>query len=203
MTRDRFKFGSFFVGGQDKRPDSLKSISISNKVTPGTQIRIMILKLLAKRYHTSNPGSKVKVIGFEPRPTLKITPPEESSDKRVKTYTYIEAIQKLPTHFTEAEVEPIIAKARVHFQGVLKATFVVLDDDAPRRQRVVRPVPAPSEASMSEPHESDGSEPQLDREYRGPVLEPWQLTQASRFRHFWWARKPACPLLILSERFYL
>ena len=134
-TEIRTKFGSFFVGGQDRRPDSLRSISISNKITPGTQVRIMILKLLAKRYRTSNPGSTVKVIGFESRPILKITPPEDASDRRVKSFSYMEAIQKLPTQFTESELEPILAKARVHFQGALRSTFVVLNDDAPRRQR--------------------------------------------------------------------
>lgn len=76
----RGKFGYFFIGGQDRRPDSQRSISFSNKVTPGTQIRIMVLKLLAKRYLASNPGSKVKVIDYEPRPMFKIIPPEDSSD---------------------------------------------------------------------------------------------------------------------------
>ena len=142
----RSKFGAFFVGGQDRRPPALKSVSISNKVTPGTQVRIMILKLLGKRYSTSNPGAKVKVVGYEPRPMLKITPPENSSDRRVRNYTYIDAIKKLPVNFSSAELRPIIAKARVHFPGALRSTFAVLSDDAlvPRRDRT-----QPSSASAA------------------------------------------------------
>ena len=57
----RSKFGSFFSGGRDKRPASLKSVSISNWTTPGTKVRIAILKVLASRYRGSNPGSRVQV----------------------------------------------------------------------------------------------------------------------------------------------
>ena len=125
----RAKFGSFFVGGLDKRPDSLRSVSVSNKVTPGTQIRLMILKLMAKRYRASNPDGQARVIGYESRPTIKITPPESSKDRRVKVFTFIEAIKKLPTSFTAAELRPIVSKARVHFKDKLRQTFVVLSDD--------------------------------------------------------------------------
>lgn len=125
----RKKFGMFFVGGQDRRPEGLKKISISNKVTPGTQIRVMILKLLGRRYLASNKEAKVKVIGYESRPMLKITP--AGDDRRVKNFTFIDAISKLPTHFTTSEMRPIISKARVHFRGKIRSTFVVLSDDAP------------------------------------------------------------------------
>ena len=46
----RSKFGAFFAGGQDLRPPSLKSISVSNWSTPGTKVRIAVLKALASRY---------------------------------------------------------------------------------------------------------------------------------------------------------
>ena len=82
----RLKFGSFFLGGagNDRRPEGLKGISIKNRVTPNTQTRISIMKLLAARYRDSNPGSKVKMIGYEPRPTLKITPAASASDRRIQ-----------------------------------------------------------------------------------------------------------------------
>ena len=56
----RTKFGSYFIGG-DRRPDSIKHLSIKNRVTSETKIRIDILKLIAKRYRDANPGSRVKV----------------------------------------------------------------------------------------------------------------------------------------------
>ena len=123
----RFKFGSFFVGGQDRRPEALRSISISNKITPGTQVRLMIMKLLARRYRSRNPEAKVKVVGYEARPVIKITPAE--SDKRPKSYNFIEAVTKLPVNFTSSELRPIVAKAKIHFRNSLRSTFIVLSDD--------------------------------------------------------------------------
>jgi len=125
----RSKFGSFFVGRVDRRPPALTDISVSNRITPGTQVRILVLRLLAKRYEASNPGGKAKVIGYESRPLIRLTPPPEVSDKRVKTFTYMEAIRSLPTCFSKAEVAPIMLKIDPKFRGKLRATFVVLSDD--------------------------------------------------------------------------
>ena len=60
----RDKFGAFFYGGTDKRPTEMKPYSVRNRVTPGTQVRIAILQVLARRYKASNPGSKVQVRKF-------------------------------------------------------------------------------------------------------------------------------------------
>jgi len=57
----RRKFGSYFRGGQDGRPEALKDISVANRVTPETKIRISIMKLLARKYKDSNPGSRTQV----------------------------------------------------------------------------------------------------------------------------------------------
>ena len=96
------KFGSFFLGepGTDLRPESLKGISLQIKVTPATYGRIVILKVLGKRYVAANKGLKFQVITYQPRPLLKITPAEGSTDRRVLTFNYIEAIRSLPTNLT-------------------------------------------------------------------------------------------------------
>ena len=60
----RSTFGRFFAGGKDGRPAALKSISISNWTTPATKVRIAVLKVLATRYRTSNPGARVQVYLF-------------------------------------------------------------------------------------------------------------------------------------------
>jgi hypothetical protein len=125
----RSKFGSFFIGKVDRRPPALKDVSVSNRITPGTQVRLLVLRLLASRYLSSNPGAKAKVIGCESRPLLRLTPPPEVTDKRVKTFTYMEAIRSLPTSFTKEEVAPILAKIDPKFKGKLRSTFVVLNDD--------------------------------------------------------------------------
>lgn len=126
----RSKFGSFFIGGEDRRPQALKDVSISNRVTPGTQVRVAVLKLLAKRYLDRNAKAKAKVIGYESRPMLRLTPPPSSSDRRVLNYTYIEAVRNLPVNFSSEELKPIMKKAvNAKFNGKLKSIFIVLDDD--------------------------------------------------------------------------
>jgi len=71
----RSKFGYFFAKGVDKRPASLSTVSISNRLTPASQIRIAVLKLLAKRYTESNPEGKARVISYESRRMLRLIPP--------------------------------------------------------------------------------------------------------------------------------
>ena len=126
----RDKFGSFFVGGGgDKRPDALKRISIQNRVTPATSTRITILKTLGTRYMDSNPGSSFKVIGYESRPTLKIFPASDTSDRRVQTYNFIEAIKSLPTNFTKEECANIVNRVSPKLHGKLRQLFSVISDD--------------------------------------------------------------------------
>ena len=130
----RTKFGSFFLGSQDKRPDNLKHINIKNRVTPETRTRISILKLLASRYRASNPGGRAQVISHEPRPIIKITPPEDASDRRIRSYTYVEAVKVLPCNFSSEEVAPIVRRLNPKLVGQVKALFVVLSDDQLREQ---------------------------------------------------------------------
>jgi hypothetical protein len=125
----RSKFGGFFSGGQDRRPDFLKDISISNCVTRETRVRIAILKLFGQRYKDSNPESKFQVIGYQPRPLLKLTPPPSSSDKKVRTFNFIEAVNSLRTDFSLEEVSPLIKKYGAKYRGKLRSLFVVLSDD--------------------------------------------------------------------------
>jgi hypothetical protein len=152
----RVKFGSFFPRGQDQRPEALKKISISNCVTRETRVRIAILKLYAQRYKDANPGSKVQVIGYQPRPLLKLTPPPESGDRRVKTFNFIEAVTSLRSDFSAEEVSAILKKYGAKYRGKLRTLFVVLNDDlippsvSGRSQRQKRgPSPSGSESETS------------------------------------------------------
>ena len=113
----RKRFGSFFLGGKDGRPDPLKPFNIKNRVTAETKTRIDLLKLLAAKYRASNPEGRAQVISFDPRPMIKITPPPSSQDRRVKTYNYVEAVRKLPCNFTSAEVNPILRRINPELAG--------------------------------------------------------------------------------------
>jgi len=144
----RRKFGSFFHGGADSRPAEFKEISIKNRVTPDTRIRISILKLMAKRYKDSNAGSRVQVIGYDPRPLIKITPPVGASDRRTKVYNYIEACRALPSTFSATDLDPILRRVHPSLRGQIRATFMVLSDDMMRSRR------PESAASASAPSES-------------------------------------------------
>ena len=125
----RDKFGSFFLGKGDTRPEVLKKISIRNRVTVATSARVLILKLFAKRYHDSNPGSKVQVTNYEPLPLLKLTPPPDASDRRVQTFNFVQAVKSLPANFTKAELDDLLPRLSPKLHGRLRSLFVVISDD--------------------------------------------------------------------------
>ena len=146
----RDKFGSFFLSGRDERPTSLKQISIKNFVTPETMIRISILKLLGSKYRESNPGSKVKVMGYQPRPMIKIIPPASASDRRVMLFNYVEAVTKLPCKFSPSEIEPITRRVNPKLAGQIRSIFVVLSDDVYKKKRPQPPTQSKDAAAATE-----------------------------------------------------
>ena len=125
----RVKFGKFFLGSKDQRPDPFTGINIKMRMTPNTKIRISVLKLLAKRHKNANPSDRVQVISYDPRPMLKISPGPESTDKRVRSYNYVEAVQVLPTNFTNEEIYPILRRINPKLTGLVRTIFVALSDD--------------------------------------------------------------------------
>lgn len=163
----RSKFGSFFSRGGDNRPPQLSKISIQNSVTKETRVRISIMKLLAKRYEASNSEGKAQVIGYRPRPILKITPPPSAKDRRIRSYTFIEAIQKLPVNFTDEEIGPLNRRLAGRFPGRLRSLFVVLSDDVkasrpPSTSRPKRPSSPSNEPERSRARVEDQDPDQDD-----------------------------------------
>ena len=152
----RNKFGSFFIGG-NKRPDDLKGISINNRVTPATLVRVAILKVLGARYLASNPGAKVQVIKFESRPLLKLTPPEGAAEPRVQIHDFIQAIKVLPTNFTEEEKNLIIRRASYKLHGKLRSLFQVISDDMVKKSKPGQSKPGQSRGSKRPPSPSTGN----------------------------------------------
>ena len=164
----RDKFGSFYIGG-GKPPQDLKHFSVKNFVTPETNTRISVLKLIAQKYHEANKGSKVQVIGYQPRPVIKITPASSASDRRVKTYNYVEAVTKLSIRFSSAEVEPILKRINSDLVGKIRSIFIVLSDDAfkkliksraPRQQRAQPSEAQPPEAEADA--ETEVTDPEVE-----------------------------------------
>ena len=158
----RDKFGSYFKAGAPPRPSTLIGLSIRNRLTLGTRVRIEIMKLLAERYKASNPGSKTQVVNYESRPTMKFTPSTSASDRRPLHFTYIKAVTKLPCNFTDEELAPIyrMVTSSTELTGKLRSTFIVLSDDKARElSRSSAPVqsaaaPAGANGSVSRPARS-------------------------------------------------
>jgi len=154
----RSKFGFFFAKGSDSRPPLLKSadVAIRNRVTQDTRVRIAVLQVLAKRYQESNKGSKAHVVTFEPRPVLRITPPEGVSDRRTKSFNYVEAVKKFPTNFSDKELKHILPKISSRQFGRLKSVFICLSDDLQRPSRE-------SDGTSAEVNESSGNKSRQKR----------------------------------------
>ena len=125
----RKKFGSYFLGGKNTKPEAFKLIDIKNRVTPETKTRIDVLKLMAQRYRDSNPEGRAQVISYDPRPLIKITPPSSSNDRRVKVYTYVDACKNLPCNFSSSEMTPILRRINPELKGQIRSLFIVLSDD--------------------------------------------------------------------------
>ena len=137
----RDKFGSFFVGSVHKRPESLKHVSIQNLITPASSVRIAIMKVFAARYLASNPGARTQVIGYDSRPVLKLTPPASASDRRVRTFNFIQAIKTLPANFDSTELAAIAKQVDQSLYGQLRPLFVVISDDVLKKRQRSTPKP--------------------------------------------------------------
>ena len=172
----RRKFGSFYLGGTDKRPEGLTSINIKNRVTPETKTRISVLKLMAKRYRNSNPGAKVQVVHYDPRPLLKITPAAGAESRRLQVYNYVEAVKSLPTNFSSAEVEPILKRINPKLSGQIRSLFICLSDDLFRKRfgKFQRSGPAPpSQAQGTGPPQGPaGSDAESEPASEGLQAQP-------------------------------
>ena len=109
-------------------PPPLKGVSIRNKVTPDTKIRISILHQLGSIYQESARGASYKVTGHDSRPLL-ITLPPSSSTERQRTYTFMQAVTLLPANFSDEHLIRIYQVVSGQQQGRLQSLFVVLNDD--------------------------------------------------------------------------
>lgn len=128
--RIRDLFSGFFQRGvAASLPSSLKGISIRNKVTHETRIRIAILRQLGINYKERNPGGNYQVKGFESRPVLVINPPSSATGPRSRSYNFIEAVTNLPCELSDANLVHIHQVINTRNPGKLQSLFVVLQDD--------------------------------------------------------------------------
>ena len=134
-------FSGFFRRDRpDQLPSSLKGVSLRNKITLETRVRISILHQLGINFQESNgAGSSYKVKGYDSRPLLTTFPPSGSKDSRPRTFTFIEAVSQLPGVLSDEGLVSIHQIIGQRHQGQLQALFVVLrDDDRLRIEEMIR-----------------------------------------------------------------
>ena len=130
----RDKFGTFFPKGKDERPEAFDKISVRNRLTHESRVRINIMRVLAEHWHASNPGSKYQCIGYESRPIIRLYPPEGVKDRRIQTMTFVEAVRSLPVSFSPSELDYILKEVKPKWEGKLRSIFIVLSDDMIKRK---------------------------------------------------------------------
>ena len=155
-TSERLReiYSGFFSPGSSVRlPQDFRGISVRNKVTLATRIRIRILQQFASNYLASNPGASAKVRGYDSRPTLMTVPPRGSTTARPRAYTFIEACTMLPAQFTDDSLAQIFQVVGTHHPDELRSVFIVLsDDDRERCENLAknyRPAPRGSGRSFA------------------------------------------------------
>ena len=125
--RDSFS-GFYRRANPVKRPSSLRGVSVQNKVTLNTRIRVEIMRQLGERYLENNRGASYHVKGYDSRPTILVTPPA-SSKSRPRTFNFIEAVSMLPSHFSDEQLTRIFMTVGTNNRGLLRQFFLVLNDD--------------------------------------------------------------------------
>ena len=133
--------------------------------------RFALLRLMGERHVAANPGTSFKVLGYEPRPLLKIFP-AKGSDERVKTFNYVEAIQYFPTNFSAAELEPALFKVSPKLKGKVHQIFGVIDDEMVRRAHREREKSGPKGAKgKPTSHQAEAAEDKTSSETSGEEEE--------------------------------
>ena len=141
-------------------PNNFRGISVRNKVTLATRIRIRIMQQFADKYIASNPGASATVKGYDSRPVLVTMPPRGSTTLCPRSFNFIEACTMLPPTLSDDALAQVFQVVGTSHQGELRSVFIVLNDDDRERcetlaknSQASRRGPGPS-ASASAPHSS-------------------------------------------------
>ena len=125
--RDLFS-GFFRRNHPVKLPQDLRGVSLRNKITKETKIRIEILRAQGELYKASNPGSSYHLRGYDSRPLLAIYPPQKSGGQQ-RTYNFVQAATTLSSRFSDDHLIQIYQVVGNSCMGKLRSMFIVLNDD--------------------------------------------------------------------------
>jgi len=118
-----------------KRPAAARKATgyrLLNSVTPGTRVRLSILRTLSAAYKRKHPSGIANVLGFLPRPVIKYRP-EGSGPFR--TSGFVDAVTTLTPislGLIDADFQHAYRTAGQKFAGQLSSLFLVLSDRSPQ-----------------------------------------------------------------------
>lgn len=136
-----------------------------------------ILTLFSQLFSTDRPENLHILssfpIGYDPRPVLRIVPAASApdSDRRAKSYNYVEAVTKFPTNFSAQEIDPIIKRINPEFLGKIRSTFIIISDDRYKQLTKISKPPRTTSAPEATPPE-DLTEAVSDSEMSEPNPTP-------------------------------
>ena len=111
------------------------------------------------------------MISYDARPLIKITPPQSAKDRRVKTYTFVEAAKRLPCNWPENDVVPILRRINPDLLGQVRSIFIVLSDDQFRKVLNTLKKPHVNPPPTKEA-EADDDEVSMTSEVSEPTTKP-------------------------------
>ena len=112
-----------------KKIPIIKGVSLRNKITLDSKIRIAIMRQLGEKYVEKNQGASYKVSGIVSRPNLKLFPASGATDSRIQSFNFIEAVTTIPSHLSDSALTQIFMTVGGHNRGKLRQLFVILSDD--------------------------------------------------------------------------
>ena len=121
--------GFFRRSNPIKKIPVIKGVSLRNKITLDSKIRIAILRQLGEKYIERNQGASYKVEGFVSRPSLKLFPAPGATNSRIQSLNFIEAVTTIPSHLSDSALTQIFMTVGGHDRGKLRQLFVILSDD--------------------------------------------------------------------------
>jgi len=106
-------------------------LKVLNSVTPGTRVRLSILRSICTAYKKANPAGSANLLGYLPRPVVKYRP----GPGPFKTSGFVDTVTTLTPSslgLQDSDFFHAYRAAGRRFPGKLQSTFLVLSDSSPQ-----------------------------------------------------------------------
>jgi len=106
-------------------------LRVLNSVTPGTRVRLSILRSICSAYKKAHPNGSANLLGYLPRPVLKYRP----GPGPFKTSGFVDTVTTLTPSslgLSDSDFSHAYRAAGRRFPGKLQSMFLVLSDSSPQ-----------------------------------------------------------------------